>query len=195
MRLPEIIGVAGTNGAGKDTLARLRATHESAKDVSLSDILRGELDTRGLTHERENLRAVGNELRAAHGPGVLAIKAMEAYREENGSNGLSLSSIRSVGEAEAIVAAGGVIVWIDADPKVRYQRVTNRPGARPTDQKSYDQFLEEEAAEMHPPKGQEDDKSVLNMAGVKELATIFVTNEFETVEAYEDYLKREFEIN
>lgn len=55
MRLPEIIGISGTNGAGKDTLAALRHEKEGAEHVSLSDILRRELIARGITPERENL--------------------------------------------------------------------------------------------------------------------------------------------
>ena len=50
MKLPEIVGVAGTNAAGKDTLGELREQLQHAKFVSLSDILRRELDKRGLPH-------------------------------------------------------------------------------------------------------------------------------------------------
>lgn len=53
MRLPEIIGISGTNGAGKDTLAALRHEKEGAEHVSLSDILRRKLITRGITPERK----------------------------------------------------------------------------------------------------------------------------------------------
>lgn len=43
MRLPEIIGISGTHGAGKDTLAALRADKENALHVTVSDILRAQL--------------------------------------------------------------------------------------------------------------------------------------------------------
>ena len=35
VKLPEIIGISGTNGAGKDTLAALRREKEGAEHVSL----------------------------------------------------------------------------------------------------------------------------------------------------------------
>lgn len=51
--MPEIIGISGTNGAGKDTLAALSHEKEGAEHVSLSDILRRELIACGITPERE----------------------------------------------------------------------------------------------------------------------------------------------
>jgi dephospho-CoA kinase len=194
-KLPEIVGVAGTNGSGKDTLAELRAALQGSTNTSLSDMLRLELDARKLPHEREYLRSVGNELRAEFGPGVLATRAIDAYRASGSHNGVSLTSVRSIGEAEEIKAEGGVIVWIDADPKIRYDRVMARMGDRPSDKKTFEQFVEEEQVEMHPPEGKEDDKGVPNMIAVKAMADITVINEFASKEAYQDYLKTDFELN
>jgi len=194
MRLPEIIGVAGTNGAGKDTLARIRTEIEGAGNVSLSDILRGELDKRGLAHERENLRAVGNELRAQFGPGVLATRAVDEYHADGTKQGLSLTSVRTIGEAEAIKQAGGSIVWVDADRKIRYERVIVRGQGRASDQKTFDEFCAEEDIEMYPPEDEKDKPDRINMAAVRDMADIVITNEFADATAYEDYLKAEFEI-
>ena len=80
MKLPEIVGVAGTNASGKDTLGALRATLQNAKFVSLSDIMRHELDLQGLPHERENLGALGNKWRAESGAGVLVDKSVALYK-------------------------------------------------------------------------------------------------------------------
>lgn len=63
--LPEIIGLAGTNGAGKDTLGDLRLSRHNARKVSLSDILRAEADKRGLPHERIHLSRISTELSAS----------------------------------------------------------------------------------------------------------------------------------
>ena len=43
MKLPHIVGVAGTNGSGKDTLGELLQAKSGYKAISLSDILREEL--------------------------------------------------------------------------------------------------------------------------------------------------------
>ena len=126
MKLSKIIGIAGTNGAGKDTLGELLAERCHYKFRSVSDILREELTERGLPHEREHLRALSTEWAREHGPGVLSVKTIEAYVEEEkreGYNGLAIGSIRRPGEAKAVQDEGGVVIWIDADRKLRYDRI------------------------------------------------------------------------
>jgi dephospho-CoA kinase len=70
--LPEIIGIAGTNGSGKDTLADLRTQRTGARKVSLSNILRVEADKRGLSHERANLSMISSEMGTKLGAGALS---------------------------------------------------------------------------------------------------------------------------
>lgn len=193
MKLPEIVGVAGTNASGKDTLGSLRESLQNAKFVSLSDILRRELDKRGLSHERENLRALSKEWRDEGGSGVLAAKTIAFYKNEKADKkygGLTLTSIRTPGEAMEIQHAGGIIIWVDADPKIRYQRILKRDLGRPEDQKTYEQFIAEEEAEMHPSEL----GGGLNMSGVRDIADLKIINEFDSLEAYENYLKKEFEL-
>jgi dephospho-CoA kinase len=193
MKLPEIVGVAGTNASGKDTLGELRASIQNAKFVSLSDIIRRELDERGLSHERENLRALGGEWRSQEGLGVLADKTIALYESEKvekGYNGLTLTSIRQPKEVEVIQAAGGIVIWIDADPHVRYERTQKRGLNRPEDKKTFEQFVAEEEAEMRPSP----ENGLLDMGGVRDAADITIINEFDSVEQYEDYLKKEFEL-
>ncbi len=55
MKLPEIVGVAGTNGSGKDTFAEQRAIKAACKYVTVSDILREHLRAEGVPLERKNL--------------------------------------------------------------------------------------------------------------------------------------------
>lgn len=195
MKLPEIVGVAGTNASGKDTLGALRQALQNAKFVSLSDIIRHELDQQGLPHERSNLSGLANKWRAESGAGVLVLKSVELYRQEKLEkqySGLTLTSIRHPKEAEEIQALGGIVIWIDADPRIRYQRVLKREGMRPEDQKTYEQFVSEENAEMQHVPG---DDSSPNMGGVRDIADLTLINDFETVEEYEAYLKEEFKLS
>lgn len=193
MKLPEIVGIAGTNASGKDTLGHLRAKLANAKMVSLSDILRRELDRRGLPHEREILRRVGDEWRTAEGPQVLAVRTIDLYngeKAEQGYRGLTVTSIRNAEEARAIQQAGGKIIWVDADRHVRYERIRRRNLGRPEDQKTYEQFVAEEETELNPTEGD----TLLNMGAVRNIADITIINEFSTVKDYEDYLIKEFEL-
>ena len=64
-----IIGLTGRNAGGKTTAGEtLKA--KGFYYLSLSDVIRQEARTRGLSEVRENLIALGNELRERHGPGA-----------------------------------------------------------------------------------------------------------------------------
>ena len=193
MKLPEIIGIAGTNGSGKDALGYIRQSLAKSLTVSLSDILRHELDKKGISHERENLRSLSAEWRATEGPGVLAVRTIEQYHEQKEARnltGLSIVSLRHPAEAQAIKDAGGMVIWVDADIRVRYERITHRGEGRAEDQKTFEEFSAEEKAEMSP----EGNNEGLNMSGVRDLADIKITNDFESLDEYEKYLVDQFEL-
>jgi cytidylate kinase len=194
MKLPEIIGIAGTNASGKDTLGILRFEIQKAKMVSLSDILRLELDKRGLSHERINLRELGDEWRAESGSGVLADKTIEEYLKVSTEDrhGLSIVSVRHPEEAKSIQNAGGIIIWVDADRLVRYNRIHSREIDRIEDKVTFEQFCIQEDAEMIPEPGHE---SSLRGAAVRSLANVFIENNYGSVDEYKDFLVKEFEIN
>ena len=80
MKLPRIVGVAGTNGSGKDTLGHLLA-ERGYTTVSLSDILRHDLDEQGLPHTRENLNHQSKKIRDARGDAGVALRALEVHAE------------------------------------------------------------------------------------------------------------------
>ena len=186
MKLPIIVGVAGTNGSGKDTLGDLLAEHAGYKQVSLSNILRQILDEREKPHTRENLSGVSREIREQDGDEGLAIRTLEANQDQK----LCLTSIRTPGEARAIQQHGGVVVWIDADQKIRYERVQAANRGRNEDNITFEEFQDHEHAEMYP----SEQGGGLNMAGVRDVADITIINEFESKEAYIEYLRSEFEL-
>jgi len=172
----KLIGIAGTNGSGKDTIGALLAGQHGFLFISVSDLLRTECRTRGLAVDRENLRAISAEWRREGGLGVLVDKAVAAYEQTNGTHqGLAIASLRNPGEVERVHELGGTVIWSDANPRIRYERIqsANR-GRGGEDEKTYEQFLAEEAAEMHAEGG---DTATLNMAGVKALCDAIVLNE------------------
>ena len=173
-----IIGLAGTNGSGKDSVGQILADKYGYLFVSVSDILRRELERRGLEITRLNMRTVGNEWRR-QSVGVLVDKAVEEFNKSSDKYaGLAIASIRNPGEADRVHELGGTVLWVDADPKVRYERIQANAAARARageDQKTYEQFLSEETAEMNQAPGTDD--AVLNMAEVKKLCDVFITND------------------
>jgi dephospho-CoA kinase len=172
----KIIGTSGTNGSGKDTVGQLLAEMHNLLFISVSDLLRIECRKRGLEVVRENLRAISAEWRREFGLGVLVDKAVELAEERGGYDGVVASPMRNVGEAQHLKDLGGTLIWVDADPRIRYERIrsANR-GRAGEDDKTYEEFLAEQEAEMYP--NDPNDPSVLNMAGVQKLADITIVNE------------------
>lgn len=192
MRTTEIIGLAGTNGSGKDTLGDLREKHQGARKVSLSDILRTEASRRELSHERENLRAISTEWGRQMGAGALSLMTLRNHWETNGIEyGLSIVSVRRPEEARVIQEQGGRVIWIDAPRELRYQRVQAGMRDRIDDQVTYEQFLAQEYVEMYP---EAQDSFAINMAGVRDMADEHIVNEFDSKEEYEAFLVSHYNI-
>ena len=178
----KIIGIGGTNGSGKDTLANMLADDYGWLFVSGSDILRKELTKRHLPIERENLRELSAEWRRQHSLGYLIDKAVEIFMpQKNRYTGLAISSLRNFGEAERVHELGGQIIWVDATPKLRYERIYSRRRSA-EDKKSFEQFLAEEKAEM----SHSGDEATLNMAAVRDMADIFITNDDNDIEKFKE---------
>jgi len=181
----KLIGIGGTNGSGKDSVAQMLAERHGYLVISVSDFLRDELKKQGLPVERENLRALSAAWRAESGLGVLVHKAAEAYKaQQDKYKGLVIPSIRNPGEVDEIHSLGGIVLWTDGDPQVRYQRITSRArGAE--DQKTYEQFIGEEQAEMN----HGGSETALHTLGVKAKADVFVENNGNDIEAFNDQVE------
>ena len=180
----KIIGIGGTNGSGKDTLGEILAEKHGYKFISLTDMLRAECRERGLPVERENLRMISAEWREKGGLGAPIDKVVAAYEAEGGDYaGLVTASLRNPGEADRVHELGGTVVWVDADPKIRYERVTSADRGRVgEDSKTYEQFLREEHDEMYPKPGAS--ATSLATIEVKKRADITILNDT-TREAFE----------
>jgi dephospho-CoA kinase len=176
---PKIIGISGTNGSGKDTVGRILEENHDYLFISVTDILRKELKIRGLSLQRENMRILSSEWRKQYGLGVLVDKAKEIFVNTEGKySGLAIASLRNPGEADSVHAYGGVVLWVDSDPRVRYERIiSNHRGEDRAvdDDKTFEEFMADEDIEMHyPPDG---DETTLSLLGVKEKCDFYLYNE------------------
>lgn len=172
-----IIGLAGTFASGKDTLAHYLVQHYNYLHVSTSDMVRQEaLKERG-SIERPVLHEVADNLRHTHGAGVmvdLAIKLFEAkLAEREDYKGLVVSGLRSLGEAKAIKAAGGTLVFTDAPIEIRYQRMVSRQRDAET-KLTLDEFKAQEAKEL---EAVEDSDEAFNILGIRDMADVRLTND------------------
>jgi dephospho-CoA kinase len=177
-----IFGLGGTNGSGKDTVGDMLAERRKFLFLSGSDMLREEAKRRGLPVEREVLRTISAEWRREKGLGVLIDKAVEIFNQQKDKyEGLALVSLRNPGEADRVHELGGKVIWVDAEPKVRYDRIFSRQRTT-EDNKTFEQFLDEEQIEMQ----HSGDAATLNMSAVKEKADIFLENNGNDVDAFKD---------
>jgi dephospho-CoA kinase len=143
-----IIGITGTDGAGKGTVVdylveKYGFTHYSSRDFIMEEVTRLNLPT-----DRNQLRLTANALREQFGNDVIVRKSYEKAEAE-GKNSVVIESIRALAEAEYLKSRGGILLAIDADPAVRYGRVQGRRSD--TDKVTYEQFLAQEALENNDP--------------------------------------------
>lgn len=122
----QIIGLSGTIGSGKDTLAQYLDEHHRFMHISTGDMVRAEAMRREGTIERPALKKVATQLRIEGGGGVLVQHALQTWRDAGAMQPLIITGIRSLGEANAIRAAGGKLIFVDAPFDVRFKRIVQR---------------------------------------------------------------------
>lgn len=167
----KIIGLSGTNGSGKDTVAQILSEKHSFYVASATEMLGDELKKRGLPTDRKNKRELSAQWRRESGLGAIVQRAVDEAKLA-GYDKLVVGSLRNPGEADLVHKLGGKLVWVDADPKIRYERIRSGSRGRVEDAKTFEEFLADEQAEMQ----HSGDEATLNVAGVKERADIFTEN-------------------
>lgn len=140
-----IIGITGTIGAGKGTVVDYLVKNKGFKHFSARGLIVEEIEKRGMENNRDSMVIVGNDLRLKFGSGYVAEELFKRALEF-GENAV-IESLRTVGEIEILRKKGKfVLLAVDADSKIRYQRVSVRGTS--TDNVSFEKFLADEEKEM-----------------------------------------------
>ena len=183
----KLIGLSGTNGAGKDAVAAILADFCDYLFVGATEMFATELERRGWPADREHKSKLSAEWRREFGSGVIVDKAVAAFEQTNGVyKGLVVGSLRHPGEAERIHELGGEVWWIDADLEIRYRRVQSANRGRDLeDSKTFEDFLADERREMTPVG----DGATLNMAAVKQLADKTIENNSDSLDDLRDKVR------
>jgi dephospho-CoA kinase len=119
-----IIGITGTLGAGKGTVAVYLTKKHNFTYFSVRNFLAAEVLKRGKIVNRDTITETANALRAEHGAGYVTQRLLaEAISQKNN---VVIESIRTVGEAKFLKSHGAQLWAVDADLKVRYNRIVGR---------------------------------------------------------------------
>jgi dCMP deaminase len=162
-----IVGVSGPYAAGKgEVIAYLR--ERSFASLSLSDVIRQELEAQELAETRELMIETGNRLRAENGQAVLAERLIQQLLPDRN---YVIDSIRHPAEVEALRAADSnfKLIWVDADEAVRLERIRSR--GRGGDPETLEELQRLEGVEQGgaDPAGQQ-------LAAVRKLADFTIDN-------------------
>lgn len=143
-----IIGITGTDGAGKGTVVEHLVAHHDFTHYSSRETIAAVAIEHGLPITRQQLRLTANELRGQFGDDYVVRRSYEAAIRD-GATRIIIESVRTIAEADFLRTQGAIMLAVDADPAVRYERVQARRSE--TDRVSYETFLNHEALEANDP--------------------------------------------
>ena len=163
-----ILGITGTNGAGKGTVVDFLVGQKKFNHFSARNFLIEEIKRQGLPVDRTHMRQVANEMRKAQGPSYVVEQLMAQAQQALGDS--VVESIRTVGEGQFLKANSAMIWAVDADRHTRFERTLKRMSE--TDKVTFEQFCIYEDREMRSTEPWD-----MNVFGVMNMADhIFLNN-------------------
>ena len=141
-----VIGITGSFGAGKGVVADYLVTKKNFAHFSARSLITEEIQKRGLELNRDSMIEVANDLRKKDGPTYIFEQLVDKAKQHQGD--CVVESVRAVAEARYIKEHGGVILGIDADPLVRYERIIRRGSE--TDHVTFEKWQQQEQEESNP---------------------------------------------
>lgn len=137
----KLIGLTGTNGAGKGEVAAFFKNKGYAY-YSLSDLIRVELKKKEEESSRDNLIQMGNQLREKLGADILARLVMKKIKGK-----AVIDSIRNPKEVKYLRKQKNfMLLAVDAPVGLRYERAKKR--GRKESASTLQEFMAKEAKEM-----------------------------------------------
>ncbi|AEC52061.1 hypothetical protein PNA2_1144 [Pyrococcus sp. NA2] len=170
-----IVGIAGKIAAGKTTVAKFLEEFGFCRiscSEPLIDIITGntkdyswvpEIDFKG-EPTRENLIELGRLLKERYGEDVLIRLAVDKLRR---CKNIAIDGVRSLEEVRAIKEMGGIIIYVEARPEIRFERLRRRGADKDRGIKSLEDLL----------KFDEWEENLYKTRKIKDIADYVILNE------------------
>lgn len=175
-----IIGITGTDGAGKGSVVEYLVNKKGFVHYSARALFIEEIEKRGLPNDRNQMRLIANEFRKEYGNDFVASVSLRKIKEA-GTEKAIVESIRAVAEANTLKAEGAILLAVDAEQELRYERVQSRRSE--TDAISFEEFTRHEQLEMDDP-----DPNGMQKAEVMKMADYTIKNNG-SIEALQDKIE------
>ncbi len=142
-----IIGVAGTIGAGKETLTSY-FREKGFIYFETRQIIIKELKKFGLELSRKNMQDWADKLREEKGVEAI-MKIMLEMAEKDKTKHYIFDSLRNPGEAEFLkkISKNFTLIGVDAPKGIRFERVVKR--AKPSDPITWEGFLDMDERDLN----------------------------------------------
>jgi dephospho-CoA kinase len=184
-----LIGVAGAMCSGKDTVAEHLENKYGFLHVSISDIVRVEVERAGLKSSRTNQRKTANKFRQDFSGYYWVNEAIAHARNAHPGKDVVLSGLYCPAEAQYLMDSGGWLIGVRCDDvEARFERLCDR-GIPYRDAMTFEQFL---AADEHEMSGTQPHET--NLATILDMAQSVVLNDGsmeDLLAAVDDLLRNE----
>ena len=142
----KIIGIVGEMASGKDTVCDyLKANYKDVYFMRFSDALTEILKIFFDDIKREDQQWLSSALRERFGGDIL-VKALVKKIEKISDGIVILNGVRRPDDFTALKSIGGKLIYITADPKIRWERMKIR-GEKADDDVTFERFIEMGKAE------------------------------------------------
>ena len=145
--MARVVAVCGMPGSGKGEFAAVLAA-SGVPNVSMGDMVRAEVRSKGLVEEPHVFGQVAAELRAKHGEDVLAVRLCDRVDELLNAHPLVLiEGLRGTAEDAVFSTRWGETyrtVAIEADSELRFQRIVQRGRSEDGDRAAFETRNERE---------------------------------------------------
>jgi dephospho-CoA kinase len=169
-----LIGLVGEKGGGKGTFAKVLAEHVQGmhvERVGFGDFLKRGLAIWNLPDTRENLQKLSIAMNGVFGPDTLA-NAVRPSLAEHPADILVLDGVRWEADVRLVRSfPENFLVYITADPNVRYERTRLRKEKEGEGSATFEEFMAQEQVQTEtliPAIGKQADFSIINHAGLEE---------------------------